>query len=43
MGWTICRTLAEMMGGCLRMESELGVGTKVHVQLVFSMLEPVEL
>ena len=43
LGLTICRKLAEMMGGCLRMESQLGVGTKVQVQLVFSLLEPMEL
>jgi len=41
LGLTICRRLTEMMGGALRIESELGVGTTVHVDLVLYLLEPV--
>ncbi len=40
LGLTICRKLAEMMGGSVRLESVAGVGTKVHVRLVLQVLEP---
>lgn len=40
LGLTICRTLAEMMGGCLCIESLSGQGTTVSVQLLCSVLAP---
>ena len=40
LGLTICRKLAEMMGGSVRLESVAGMGTKVHVRLVLQVLEP---
>ncbi|MDF3931049.1 transporter substrate-binding domain-containing protein [Pseudomonas citronellolis] len=40
LGLTICRKLAEMMGGSVRLESAQGAGTKVHVRLVLQVLEP---
>ena len=40
LGLAICRSLAEMMGGTLSLESQLGVGTRVRLQLALSPLEP---
>ncbi|MCP8467521.1 ATP-binding protein [Pseudomonas sp. ZM23] len=42
LGLTICRTLAEMMGGGLHIESVPGRGTTVSVHLLSSVLEPLE-
>lgn len=39
LGLTICRKLAEMMGGSVRLESELGRGTRVSVSLLLQVLE----
>lgn len=39
LGLTICRKLAEMMGGTVRMESRPGVGTTVTVRLLLQTLE----
>ncbi|HEF4761895.1 TPA: response regulator [Pseudomonas putida] len=40
LGLTISRRLTEMMNGTLRVVSDLGIGTTVHVDLVLCMLEP---
>jgi len=40
LGLTICRKLAEMMGGSVRLESRLGHGTRVSVNLLLQVLEP---
>ncbi|MBO3276580.1 transporter substrate-binding domain-containing protein [Pseudomonas schmalbachii] len=42
LGLTICRKLAEMMGGTVRLESRPGIGTKVSVRLVLHTLEPLQ-
>ncbi|MNM70132.1 Virulence sensor protein BvgS precursor [compost metagenome] len=42
LGLTICRKLAEMMGGTVRLESRPGIGTKVSVRLVLHTLDPVQ-
>lgn len=39
LGLTICRKLAEMMGGTVRMESRPGAGTTVMVRLLLQALE----
>lgn len=39
LGLTICRKLAEMMGGTVRMESRSGEGTTVTVKLLLQTLE----
>ncbi|MBB4867999.1 two-component system sensor histidine kinase EvgS [Pseudomonas nitritireducens] len=39
LGLTICRKLAEMMGGAVRMESQPGQGTTVTVKLLLQTLE----
>lgn len=39
LGLTICRKLAEMMGGTVRMESRTGDGTTVTVRLLLQTLE----
>lgn len=39
LGLTICRKLAEMMGGTVRMESRAGEGTTVTVRLLLQTLE----
>lgn len=39
LGLTICRKLAEMMGGTVRMESRAGEGTTVIVRLLLQTLE----
>ncbi|OWP51984.1 ATP-binding protein [Pseudomonas nitroreducens] len=39
LGLTICRKLAEMMGGTVRMESRPGAGTTVTVRLLLQTLE----
>jgi len=41
LGLTICRKLAEMMGGTVRMESRAGEGTTVIVRLLLQTLESV--
>ncbi len=41
LGLNICRKLAEMMGGSVRLESTPGEGTKVQVKLVLQVLEPI--
>ncbi len=40
LGLVICRTLCEMMGGQLSLQSQPGVGTLARVQLQLSRLEP---
>ncbi|MFV3304419.1 transporter substrate-binding domain-containing protein [Pseudomonas sp. NY15181] len=40
LGLTICRKLAEMMGGSVHLESQLGRGTRVTVNLLLQALEP---
>ncbi|WP_374980696.1 transporter substrate-binding domain-containing protein [Pseudomonas solani] len=40
LGLMISRTLCEMMGGQLQLESELGAGTRITLLLRFSRLEP---
>ncbi|WP_152224609.1 transporter substrate-binding domain-containing protein [Pseudomonas sp. SCB32] len=40
LGLTICRKLAEMMGGSVRLDSRLGYGTRVSVNLLLQALEP---
>ncbi|MCY1395213.1 Virulence sensor protein BvgS [compost metagenome] len=40
LGLNICRKLAEMMGGTVRLESTPGAGTRVRVSLVLHTLEP---
>nr|ACP17944.1 putative multi-sensor hybrid histidine kinase [Pseudomonas nitroreducens] len=40
LGLTICRKLAEMMGGSVCLESQLGYGTRVSVSLLLQVLEP---
>ncbi|ROL76233.1 histidine kinase [Pseudomonas protegens] len=40
LGLVICRTLCEMMGGQLRLESQPGVGTLARVQVQLSRLDP---
>lgn len=40
LGLVICRTLCEMMGGTLRLQSAVGMGTQVEVQLQVPRLEP---
>lgn len=39
LGLTICRKLAEMMGGSVRLESQPGLGTRVSVSLLLQTLE----
>ena len=41
LGLVICRTLCEMMGGTLRLQSVLGQGTQVEVLLQVPRLEPI--
>ncbi len=43
LGLSICRTLAEMMGGSVSLVSELGQGTQVVVHLVLPRLPSVEI
>ncbi|PYC03542.1 histidine kinase [Pseudomonas protegens] len=40
LGLVICRTLCEMMGGQLRLESQPGVGTLARVQVQLNRLDP---
>ena len=40
LGLVICRTLCEMMGGTLRLESVEGVGTQVEMAVQVPVLEP---
>ncbi|MHB9798976.1 transporter substrate-binding domain-containing protein [Pseudomonas sp. MT3] len=40
LGLTICRKLAEMMGGSVQLESQPGEGTRVCVSLSLQVLEP---
>lgn len=43
LGLTICRRLAEMMGGSIRMLSEVGVGTTMILELSLPIADPKEL
>ncbi|CAM3150839.1 hybrid sensor histidine kinase/response regulator [Pseudomonas floridensis] len=40
LGLVICRSLCEMMGGTLTLESEPGQGTQINMQLVLTSLDP---
>lgn len=41
LGLVICRNLCEMMGGSLRLDSEPGQGTQVHMTLNLTSLDPI--
>lgn len=41
LGLVICRSLCEMMGGTLMLDSEPGVGTQVHIALRVETLPPI--
>jgi signal transduction histidine kinase/CheY-like chemotaxis protein/CHASE3 domain sensor protein len=43
LGLTICRRLADMMGGVVRMESELGKGTTMYLTLTLPIADPADL
>jgi len=43
LGLVICRSLCEMMGGTLTLDSHPGLGTQVHMIFDLTTLEPVEL
>ena len=40
LGLVICRSLCQMMGGSLALESEAGKGTRVHMSLALTRLDP---
>lgn len=41
LGLAICRELIEMMDGSLSLESTLGIGTSIHIELAVPILAPV--
>ncbi len=43
LGLTICRRLAEMMGGSIEMQSEIGVGTTMILTLLLPIADPKDL
>jgi signal transduction histidine kinase/HPt (histidine-containing phosphotransfer) domain-containing protein len=43
LGLTICKRLAEMMGGTIEMASEPGLGTQMSITLSFPVADPAEL
>lgn len=43
LGLVICRSLCEMMGGCVNMSSTLGRGTRIDVELHLQVLERISI